>query len=677
MYITNHSQILTWDKDKNEICETIRKRKVFMKIILKTKDEIELLERYIEHYSKIVGYDGLIIADNMSEDPRIYDIYKKYLKEIIIFKYEFPNIYASHDAIHNKHLFADFYTAISQSCEYFALFDNDEFLILIDPEHEKWYADEKIVDYIKSINPKRAIPTIWLFNIPYKDDVFKFDTKIDNLKNCVKFGKVILPANLSMEKQRILSHNIGIHSSLYGDFPINNLFLLHLSTFSIERSLRISKEKLIKRKIIKKESSYEEIITMDINKLSDGSAIEWIKSIKRLLEIKERKEPFVENLPPYSIRLLPSNDIQFLSPECREKFKNFLSKKEIIKEFLSWKELYSSAISCKNQGNNTKWIFFLKVGEDLYPEQLDAYGHPFFRKELMRAYLSQNDFLNAIKLISLQSNNEERKWYSILLARYFTENKDFLIAKYWWKKAQKYYPNHEEIEMNLKKIESTLSQNPNFALSRGLNPLRDILSKLPDFVMNIIVDVGGAFGERTMEFLKFFPDAKIFVFEPLSLFYKNLLVRFKDYKNVIIENLALSDNCGEGFILVNKENPKMSKLIESISTSTQNLTKEKVKVVTGDSYFKTIPQIDYLKIDTEGHDLRVLKGFEEKIKNGKIKFIEVEASTNKKNTFHVFFTEMLYYLEPFGFDIFGIYEQVGEWGNRCALRRANILFVRE
>jgi hypothetical protein len=89
-----------------------------------------------------------------------------------------------------------------------------------------------------------------------------------------------------------------------------------------------------------------------------------------------------------------------------------------------------------------------------------------------------------------------------------------------------------------------------------------------------------------------------------------------------------------------------------------------------------IERIDFLKIDTEGGDLDVLKGAENMLKSQKIDFVQVEAGMNPDNNHHVPFECLKSFLEKYNYYLFGIYDQVNEWpSEEPHLRRTNSVFV--
>jgi hypothetical protein len=105
---------------------------------------------------------------------------------------------------------------------------------------------------------------------------------------------------------------------------------------------------------------------------------------------------------------------------------------------------------------------------------------------------------------------------------------------------------------------------------------------------------------------------------------------------------------------------------------------ERVHIVSLDSYCERqrIDRIDFLKIDTEGHDLEVLRGAEKWLSAGRIACIQCECSVNPDNTYHVAYQAIASLLEPHGFRLFAIYEQHRYWTRGDPnLERVDAVFI--
>jgi hypothetical protein len=94
-----------------------------------------------------------------------------------------------------------------------------------------------------------------------------------------------------------------------------------------------------------------------------------------------------------------------------------------------------------------------------------------------------------------------------------------------------------------------------------------------------------------------------------------------------------------------------------------------------------VDHIHLIKIDTEGLDMEVLKGAARMLEDNAIDLIQVEAGMNSTNQLHVPLREFMEYLEPKGYHLFRIYDQVSERTvskQSCGgiiLRRSNPVFI--
>ena len=104
----------------------------------------------------------------------------------------------------------------------------------------------------------------------------------------------------------------------------------------------------------------------------------------------------------------------------------------------------------------------------------------------------------------------------------------------------------------------------------------------------------------------------------------------------------------------------------------------RVSVRTGDDFLAEtgLPELDLLKIDTEGHDLQVLIGFTAALDRKAIRFLQVEAGMNATNLRHVPIQHFMQFLEPLGYHLYRIIGQMQEWDGPAILRRADLIFWR-
>ncbi|QCB46334.1 FkbM family methyltransferase [Hydrogenophaga sp. PAMC20947] len=200
--------------------------------------------------------------------------------------------------------------------------------------------------------------------------------------------------------------------------------------------------------------------------------------------------------------------------------------------------------------------------------------------------------------------------------------------------------------------------------------LGDINACFPELPIKCIFDVGANIGQSAEVFHIKCPDAEVHCFEPTSESFAKLSEKFFSNPLFKLNNVGLSDAQVE----VRFDASGTSTMNRMRSDGVGNVT---VKLTTLDLYCKThnIECIDYLKIDTEGSELKVLEGSLQHLQD--IKFIEAEASLNPHNKYHNSFFDIYNKLTNNGFYLFGIYEQMREWsgGGVPIMRRSNPLFV--
>ena len=161
------------------------------------------------------------------------------------------------------------------------------------------------------------------------------------------------------------------------------------------------------------------------------------------------------------------------------------------------------------------------------------------------------------------------------------------------------------------------------------NPIKAVKKSL-DNKCPIIFDVGMNHGQTVEKVISIFPEFILHGFEPSLNCQESLLSKYGEYKNIIINSQGLGER--EGVKLFNEYSwdPLNSFLIRSYGKS-QIIKSYNVKINTIDNYCKQneINHVDFLKTDTEGFELNVLKGGDEMITKGKITFILIELFFNE------------------------------------------------
>jgi FkbM family methyltransferase len=153
-----------------------------------------------------------------------------------------------------------------------------------------------------------------------------------------------------------------------------------------------------------------------------------------------------------------------------------------------------------------------------------------------------------------------------------------------------------------------------------------VLPRLP--LRKTIFDVGANSGNYSFELRKLFKDADIHAFEPNPRAFSNLKVR--NIAGVKVNNVGLSNNAGS-FELYDRNDDSGSEhaslyagVIGEIHHQTASPVTVELKTLDGYCRENLVDRIDFLKIDTEGHELQVLLGASVLIANKKIGLVQIE-----------------------------------------------------
>lgn len=191
---------------------------------------------------------------------------------------------------------------------------------------------------------------------------------------------------------------------------------------------------------------------------------------------------------------------------------------------------------------------------------------------------------------------------------------------------------------------------------------KDIMAQSGKDTM-VIVDVGCRWGFAD----KFSEDIAVgnitvFGFDPDKDECARLKEIYKDNANVNLVPLGLSSETGKRKLYLTKE-PACSSLYEPIERLTKNYPaldcakKEReieVELTTLDSWASNnkVNKVDYIKIDTQGAELNILKGATSLLST--IRFLEVEVEFNPIYEGQPIFSDVDYFLRKYGFVLWRI-----------------------
>jgi FkbM family methyltransferase len=224
-------------------------------------------------------------------------------------------------------------------------------------------------------------------------------------------------------------------------------------------------------------------------------------------------------------------------------------------------------------------------------------------------------------------------------------------------------------------VERLLDVKVQRVLPLGTNVHTDIEQSLPGHRVLSVLDVGANIGQTAAQFSFWHPDVAIYCVEPVRANFEELQRNTANIPRVRCFQLGLADAPGSAEMLL--AGPSSTYRVGSARPAT-DAASETVVIDTVDGLCSRLglDKLGYLKIDTEGHDLKVLQGASALLSRGGVDFVEVEAGMNPTNALHVPFEALKAFLEQHGYLLFGMYEQRHDWPTgRPILRRCNAVFI--
>jgi len=203
------------------------------------------------------------------------------------------------------------------------------------------------------------------------------------------------------------------------------------------------------------------------------------------------------------------------------------------------------------------------------------------------------------------------------------------------------------------------------------NEVRAAVRLMEANTLNLCIDIGGNKGNYTAQILKYFPDARIFIFEP-SKVNQEIIAKKIHHRNVFIKGAAVSRQKGKATLFSNRPGSGLASLSRrrlnhvNIDFSYE----EEVETIRFEDFWEEQLQrafINICKLDIEGHELDALEGFGAALHN--IDVIQFEFGGCNIDTrtyfqdFWYFFKShgyILYRITPFGISLVKKYKEIDE-----------------
>lgn len=139
----------------------------------------------------------------------------------------------------------------------------------------------------------------------------------------------------------------------------------------------------------------------------------------------------------------------------------------------------------------------------------------------------------------------------------------------------------------------------------------------------IYVDIGANIGSTIQSVKKKNKEIKVYAFEPSAICLPLLRQNLRESKYVSIQECAVSEGSGE-IEFFDDENPYHTGLANSRSMNRNATAAKVVTCVSLDEFFETSKLDLIVKIDTEGHEPKVLSGMKKLIDKGAVKMVIME-----------------------------------------------------
>lgn len=294
-------------------------KNTILKIVLKAKDEVELIEKWIDYHSSLVGYHNLIVMDCGSQSDEYLRMLDKYRSKIIILDYRFY-----YDFIHNTNFNAEFFRLVASSCKYLTILDADEFIFACKDDGSGNFSKKSVLE-ILSNSDLGVFPGVWIFNSDL--DVFGSEIRWESpipievshqaLERGIVSGKSIVRSDLVFDVKH-LGHNMHVAEVVnhIDEKSLFKIFILHLNSLGrnigLKRTVRhLHAKKIVPVSLSAEEDVFEYLTTDSVFIGKDVSAERYIKNYISLYlsNVSDFKSEVFEN----KISLLADKDSESLS----------------------------------------------------------------------------------------------------------------------------------------------------------------------------------------------------------------------------------------------------------------------------------------------------------------------------------------------------------------------------
>jgi FkbM family methyltransferase len=216
------------------------------------------------------------------------------------------------------------------------------------------------------------------------------------------------------------------------------------------------------------------------------------------------------------------------------------------------------------------------------------------------------------------------------------------------------------------------------------DPLKAMQHLLKDSSHLVIFDVGAHHGHVALKFRELFPKAKIYAFEPFPESYDHLVRNTESDPDIYTFPFGLSDVAGARAFQSNANSATNSLLPTSEGGAetwapglleTKNVVEASFETVDSVVAMTKVPQIDILKIDTQGAETLVMAGASLSLERKLIGMVYSEFILQPTYVGQKRFDVALSKFYDSGFDLYNVYNLSHTQEGR--LRQLDAIFTRQ
>lgn len=166
-----------------------------------------------------------------------------------------------------------------------------------------------------------------------------------------------------------------------------------------------------------------------------------------------------------------------------------------------------------------------------------------------------------------------------------------------------------------------------------------------------MIDVGMNRSYFTETWLEYFPDSEIFGFEPIPDIYEISKEKYKNDNRVHVYNYGLLDEAGKmNFYYMLDGFDGCSSLFHRPVFDRFNYKEIEIDIRVFDVWRHEFPAVNFIKIDVEGLELKVLRGMKMYLGESQPKFIQLEIGDCNLDA-GISFKEIWELVESYGYEI--------------------------